>query len=104
MLQVCPSDRKHWTEIFKWVENAEGEEEQVQEWVDKSHEWILYGDSQCFYRSDCEWDLCEALDPYARPSYTGEGEDKDIVMENTEPSLPPPYSPVSMPPPDPDIW
>ena len=65
-LQVCPSERKHWTAIFKWVENEKGEEEQVRERVDKrawSHEWVLYTDSQQFYHDDCdEWDLCEALD------------------------------------------
>ena len=59
--------------MFKWVHNENREEEQVQEQVDKrtwSHEWILYGDTQCFYHSDCdEWDLCEALDPWAQPSF-----------------------------------
>ena len=33
--QICPSDKKSWTSMFKWVDNENGEEEQVQEWVDK---------------------------------------------------------------------
>ena len=27
--QVCPSDKKSWTSMFKWVHNENGEEEQV---------------------------------------------------------------------------
>ena len=98
--------------MFKWVDNENREEEQVQEWVDKrawSHEWILYGDTQCFYHSDCdEWDLCKALDPWAQPSFVDDNNDnnnnKDIPMENREPSPPPPYLPTSPQPPDLDIW
>ena len=108
-LQVCPSERKHWTAIFKWVENEKGEKEQVQEQVDKrawSHEWVLYGDSQHFYHSDCdEWDLCEAFDPQAQPYFVDEDhDDEDIPRVNREPSPPPPYPPTSPPPPDHDIW
>ena len=96
-LQICPSNKKRFTAIFKWVENERGEEEQVREWIDKrawSHEWLLYGDTQHFYHSDCdEWDLCKAFDPQTQPSFIDDNDkfdNDDIPMESREPSPPTP--------------
>ena len=83
----------------------------MREWIDKrawSHEWLLYGDTQCIYHSDCdEWDLCEAFDPQTQLSFIDDDDEfdnDDIPMESREPSPPPPYPPTSPPPPDSDIW
>lgn len=100
----CPSSRKTGTTVFIWKEvgdQLEKEREQLTKGL-WSRKWILYADSQRFYHDYCdEWDLCEALDPGARPPIDSEEEDdiEDSVMVVREPTPPPPYPPTSPPPP-----
>lgn len=100
--QICPSTRRTGTTIYKW-----DEDEQLRELVHHrawSTEWRLYADTQRLYHDFCDqWDLCEALDPGARPDL--DSEEEDIIDEEMyppaqrEPTPPPPYPPTSPAPP-----